>query len=325
MRRPGRAFVFHSALCAALIACGAHAQTWPSKPVRLVVPFPPGGSTDIVARQLTEKLAPDLGQPFIIDNRGGAAGTIAADHVAKAAPDGYTLLFGSPPDQVTTLFLRASLPYRPDKDLAPVALVVRGTNALVVNPSVPARTVKEFVALAKRKPGSLTFSSAGIGNTSHLAGELFKIEAGIDMLHVPHNGSAAAATAVIGGHVDLLFASPISVQPMVQAGKLRALAVSAERRVPVFPNVPTFAEAGYPGMIVEPFFCVVVPANTPPEIIGKLNAAINRALQSPDVKKRFADAGFETVGGSPQQLGQFLVKERERWGRVIRTAKIKAE
>jgi tripartite-type tricarboxylate transporter receptor subunit TctC len=312
-------------LLTALISFGAHAQAWPSKPVRLVVPFAAGGSTDIVARQLTEKLAPELGQPIIVDNRGGAAGTIAADHVAKAAPDGYTLLFGSPPDQVTTLFLRASLPYRPDKDFAPVALVVRGTNALTVNPSVPARTVKEFVALAKRKPGALTFSSAGVGNTSHLSAELLKVEAGINVLHVPHNGNAAATIAVVGGHVDALFTSPIGAQKLVEAGKLRALAVTSEQRVPVFPDVPTFGQAGFPGIVVYTFFCVLAPANTPADVVARLNAAINKALQMPDVKKRLAEVGFETAGGSPQQLQQFLGKERERWGRVIKGANIKSE
>jgi len=303
----------------------AGAQTWPNRPVRLVVPFAAGGSTDLVARQLTEKLAADLGQQFVVDNRGGAAGTIGADHVAKAAPDGYTLLFGAPPDQVTTLFLRASLPYQPEKDFAPVALVVRGTNVLTINPSVPGKNLKEFVTLAKRKPGMLTFSSAGIGNTSHLSGELLKVEAGIDILHVPHNGNAAATIAVVGGHVDALFTSPIGAQKLVEAGKLRALAVTSEQRVPVFPDVPTFGQAGLPGIVVYTFFCILVPANTPADIVAKLNAAINRVLQLPDVKKRLADVGFETAGGSPQQLQQFLGKERERWGRVIKTANIKTE
>lgn len=323
--RGALSFVPYASLLTALIAFGAHAQAWPSKPVRLVVPFAAGGSTDIVARQLAEKLAPELGQPIIVDNRGGAAGTIAADHVAKAAPDGYTLLFGSPPDQVTTLFLRASLPYRPDKDFAPAALVVRGTNALTVNPSVPARTVKEFVALAKRKSGALTFSSAGVGNTSHLSAELLKVEAGINVLHVPHNGNAAATIAVVGGHVDALFTSPIGAQKLVEAGKLRALAVTSEQRVPVFPDVPTFGQAGFPSIVVYTFFCVLVPANTPAEIVARLNVAINKALQMPDVKKRLAEVGFETAGGSPQQLQQFLGQERERWGRVIKGANIKSE
>jgi tripartite-type tricarboxylate transporter receptor subunit TctC len=301
------------------------AQTWPAKPVRLVVPYVAGGSTDLVARQITERLSADLGQQFIIDKKGGAAGTIGADYVAKAAPDGYTLLFGSPPDQVTTLFLRASLPYQPDKDLAPVALIVRGTNALAINPSVPAKNLKEFVALAKRKPGTLTFSSAGIGNTSHLSGELMKVETGIDILHVPHNGNAAATIAAVGGHVDALFTSPIGSQKLIEAGKLRALAVTSEQRVPVFSDVPTFGQAGYPGVVVYTFFSIHVPANTPADIVAKLNAAINRALNVPEVKKRLADVGFETAGGSPQQLREFLVKERERWGRVIKAANIKTE
>ena len=312
------------ALVFALIGT-AHAQTWPAKPVRLVVPYVAGGSTDMVARQITEKLSAELGQQFVIDNRGGAAGTIGADHVAKAAPDGYTLLFGSPPDQVTTLFLRASLPYQPEKDFAPVALAVRGTNVLTINPSVPAKNLQEFVALAKRKPGTLTFSSAGIGNTSHLSGELLKVEARIDILHVPHNGNAAATIAVVGGHVDALFTSAIGVQKLVEAGKLRALATTGEQRVPVFPEVPTFGQAGYPGVVVYTFYCILAPANTPADIVARLNAAINRALQSADVKKRFADVGFETVGGTPQQLQQFLAKERERWGRVIKAANIKTE
>lgn len=301
------------------------AQTWPAKPVRLVVPFIAGGSTDLVARQIIERLSADFGQQFLIDNKGGAAGTIGADYVAKAAPDGYTLLFGSPPDQVTTLFLRASLPYQPDKDFAPVALIVRGTNALAINPSVPAKSVKEFVALAKRKPGTLTFSSAGIGNTSHLSGELMKVETGIDMLHVPHNGNAAATIAAVGGHVDALFTSPIGSQQLVEAGKLRVLAVTSEQRVPVFPDVPTFGQAGYSGVVVYTFFCILAPANTPADIVAKLNAGINRALSLPEVKKRLADVGFETVGGSPQQLREFLVKERVRWGRVIKAANIKTE
>ena len=303
----------------------AQAQTWPAKPVRLVVPYAAGGSTDMVARQITEKLSADLGQPFLIDNRGGAAGTIGADYVAKSAPDGYTLLFGSPPDQVTTLFLRASLPYQPEKDLAPVTLAVRGTNVLTINPSVPAKSLQEFVALAKRKPGTLTFSSAGVGNTSHLSGELLKVEAGIDILHVPHNGNAAAIIAVVGGHVDALFTSAIGVQKLVEAGKLRALATTAEQRVPVFPEVPTFGQAGFPGVVVYTFYCVLVPANTPADIVAKLNAAINRALQSPDVKKRFADVGFETTGGTPQQLQHFLGAARARWGRVIKAANIRTE
>lgn len=318
-------FVPHASLCVALIACGAQAQTWPAKPVRLVVPYTAGGSTDVLARQLAEKLAPELGQTIVVENRGGASGTIAADYVAKAAPDGYTILFGSPPDQVTTLFLRASLPYRPDKDFAPVTLVVRGTNVLTINPAVPAKTVKEFVALAKRKPGALTFSSAGIGNTSHLSGELLKVEAGINMLHVPHNGNAPAMIAVLGGHVDALFQSPISAQKMVEAGKLRALAVTSEQRVPVFPDVPTFGEAGYPGVVVYIFYCLLAPANTPADVIGKLNAAMNKVLQASDMKKRLADLAFEAAGGTPGQLQQFLANERTRWGKVIKAAQIKAE
>lgn len=313
---------------AVLVGCTigvASAQTWPAKPIKVVIPFPAGGSTDILARILTEKLAAELGQTLVVDNRGGAAGTIGADFVAKSPPDGYTILFASPPDQVTTIFLRQRLPYDPAKDFAPVVLLMRGSNVLTTRPSLPVANVQELVALARAKPGTLTFSSAGVGNTSHLSGELFKVEAKIDILHVPHKGNAEAATAVLGGHIDMLFQSPIAAAKQIAAGKLKPLAVTADQRVAALPNVPTFAEAGFPGIVVAPFYCFVVAAQTPAEIVSRLNVATNKVLQMRDVREKLSEFGFDIAGGSPEQLRNFLGVERERWGRVIREARIKPE
>jgi tripartite-type tricarboxylate transporter receptor subunit TctC len=308
-----------------LAPSAAHAQAWPNRPVKLMVPYPPGGTTDIVARLVAPKIAEAIGQPVIVDNKGGAGGTIGADAVAKSAADGYTMLLGTPPDQVTGQFLTKQLAYDPARDFAPVALLVRGPNVFVVHPSVPAQTVPEFLALARREPGKLNFASAGKGNTSHLSGELLKARAGIDIVHVPYRGNAPASQDLLAGHVQALFEAPAASLGNIREGKVRPLAVTSATRLKSMPNVPTFAEGGVSGMEVYTWFSILVPAKTAPEIVAKLNAAARRALDDPMIRGRLEDMSFEVVGGTPDVLGRFIAAERVKWEKVIKDAAITAD
>ncbi|MBS4047354.1 MAG: tripartite tricarboxylate transporter substrate binding protein [Alphaproteobacteria bacterium] len=309
----------------ALLPAAALAQAYPSRPITLVVPYPPGGTTDIVARLVAPKIAEQLGQSIVIENKGGAGGTIGAGFVTKSAPDGYTLLLGTPPDQVTAQFLTKQISYDPAKDFAPISLLVRGPNVLVVNPNVPAKTLAEFVALAKQQPGKLNFASAGKGNTSHLSGELFKVRAGIDITHVPYRGNAPASQDLLAGHVQALFEAPAASLGNIRDGRARPLAVTSAQRLKTLPDVPTFAEAGVQGVEVYTWFSILAPAKTPPEIIAQLNKATSAALADAGIRARLEEMSFEVVGGAPDVLGKFITVERVKWEKVIKDAGITAD
>jgi tripartite-type tricarboxylate transporter receptor subunit TctC len=268
------------------------AQPWPNKPIKIVVPFAPGGATDIIGRLVAQKLGDRIGQPVVIENKPGAGTTIGNAAVAKAAPDGYTLLF-APTPFVITQALYPGLPYDAAKDFAPVALLAVSPFILVVNDALPAKNVGELVALAKAKPGTLTFCSAGSGSVPHLAGELFKLNGRVDIVHVPYKGGGPAITDLIGGQVNMMFVTPIEVMQHVQSGKLRVLATTASRRLPALPNVPTVQESGVPEFDVYAFFGVLAPAGTPRDIVDRLAAELERVMAEPDVVQRFAEQSAE--------------------------------
>lgn len=316
-----------SALLAGLaLFCGsaAHSQDdgYPNRPVRIVVPFAAGGSTDVVARILGDKLQAEFKQPFLIDNRAGASGNIGADAVAKAAPDGYTLLMGTTGVLSINSYLFKNMSYDPGRDFAPVSYTSLITNILVVQQDVPARSVAELIALAKAQPGKLSFASSGAGSSTHLSGELFKAMAGVDILHVPYRGSSQALTDVIAGQVTMLFDNAPSSMPFVQQGKLRALAVTSSKRMPNLPDVPTVDEAGVKGYESLSWSGIVAPAATPKPVIEKLNRAIDRILKTDEVKAKLAGLGVEPVGGPPEAFSRHIRAENEKWSRLIKAANI---
>ena len=301
----------------------AHAQDdYPNRPVRIIVPFAPGGSTDVVARILAEKLGTELKQNFVVENRSGAGGNIGADAVAKAAPDGYTLLMGTTGVLAINKYLYKDLSYDAERDLAPVSYTSLITNILVVNPQVPVRTVAELVQLARAKPGSLTFASSGAGSSTHLSGELFKSMAGVDILHVPYKGSSQALVDVMAGQVTMLFDNAPSSMPFIEQGKLRAVAVTSTKRLANLPDVPTIDEAGVKGYESLSWSGIAAPAATPRRVIDRLNATIEKILRSDDVKQRFAALGVEPVGGPPEAFARHIRAESEKWGRVVKAANI---
>lgn len=299
----------------AVTASGA-AAAYPEKPIRLVVPYTPGGVTDLLARAVGEKLGKSLGQSVVVDNRPGGGANIGADLVAKSPPDGYTLLMGSAATHAINSSLYRQIPYDHVKDFAPVTLVAKVPNILVVHPSVPAQSVKELIALAKAKPGQLNFGSSGSGGTIHLSGELFKSMAGIDMVHIPYKGSAPAVTDLLGGQIQVMFDS--SVIPYVNAGKLRALGVTSARRSSALPDVPTIAEAGLPGYEATAWFGILAPAGTPREIITKLNTEIVRALNDPEMQERLRSQGAEVAGNTPEEFAAFIKAETQKWAKVVK-------
>jgi tripartite-type tricarboxylate transporter receptor subunit TctC len=305
------------------IGLGAWAQDdYPNRPVRIIVPFAPGGSTDVVARILADKLGTQFKQTFIVENKPGAGGNIGADAVAKASPDGYTLLMGTTGVLAINKYLYKNMSFDPDRDLAPVSYTSLITNILVVNPQVPARTVAELLALAKADPGKYTFASSGAGSSTHLSAELFKSMAGVDILHVPYKGSSQALTDVMAGQVTMLFDNAPSSIPFIEQGRLRAVAVTSTKRLPNLPDVPTIDEAGVKGYESLSWSGIVAPAATPRRIVDKLNAAIDRILREPDVRQRFASLGVEPVGGPPEDFSRHIRGEAEKWGRVVKTANI---
>ena len=312
------------ALAAALLSAftASAADDWPSRPVKIIVPFAPGGSTDVVARILADKLQAELRQPFVVENRAGAGGNIGADVVAKSNPDGYTLLMGTTGVLAINNYLYKDMSFDPQRDFAPVSYTSLITNILVVNANVPAKTVQDLVALAKAKPGELTFASSGAGSSTHLSAELFKSMTGTNILHVPYKGSSQAITDVMAGQVTMLIDNAPSSLPFVQQGKLRALGVTSLKRMPALPDVPTIDESGVKGYESLSWSGIVAPAATPRPIIMKLNAAIEHVLAMPDVKKKFADLGVEPVGGAPENFARHIKAESEKWGRVVKTANI---
>jgi len=315
-----------SVAVAALVfaAAAALAQSYPSRVVRMVVAYPPGGSIDVVARLVNQRLTSAFGQQFIIDNRAGAAGNIGTDYVAKAANDGYTLLMGSAASISSAPAVYAKLPYDPVRDLAPITLIVTIPYLLLVNPAYPAQSVKELLALARARPGQLNYGSAGTGTTSHLAMELFRSMAGIQVTHVPYKGSAPAATDLVGGQLQLLFDAPPSSLPFVRSGRLRALGISTLRRTPLLPDMPTIHEAGVPGYEVLTWSGICAPAGTPKAVVARLNEAIVQGVTSRETRDRFAALGADVVANSSEEYRKFILAELAKWSRVIREAGVVA-
>ncbi len=302
-----------------LFALTVQAQSYPSKPVRVVVPYPPGGPTDIVARVLFQQVAESTGQQFLIDNRAGAGGNIGAEAVAKAPADGYTLLIGTTAHAIN-MSLFKSLNYDVQKDLAPVSLLTQGPLVLVTHPQFPANSIKELIDMAKAKPGSLNFASSGNGQSTHLSAELFNSMAGIKMVHVPYKGSAPALGDVMSGQVGIMFDTTLSAMPFVKAGKLKALGVTSPQRTPAAPDVPTIAESGLPGYEVFAWNGVLVPAGTPKPIVTQLNEEIRKAMQLPQVREKFSAQGFAASWNTPDQFGVFVRNEVDKWARTIKAS-----
>lgn len=295
----------------------ALAQGYPAKSIRVVAPFAPGGALDLTARTVGQKMQESMKQTIVVDNRPGAGGVIGGDIVAKAASDGYTVLLASPAEIAVLPHLQ-KMPYSVEKDLAPVSLAVITPLVLVVNPSLPVKNVKELIALAKARPGELTYASAGTGGVQHLAGELLKITMKIDLVHVPYKGAGPIMPDLVGGHVPMAFTGMPPSMPFVRAGKLRALAVTTTKRSAAAPEVPTMAEAGVPGFDISNWFAYFVPAGTPKDAIARLNTEINRGLRMQDVKAKLANVGAETVGTSPEELGRFVRSESEKFAKLIK-------
>jgi tripartite-type tricarboxylate transporter receptor subunit TctC len=314
-----------AAALAALIAASvpAPAQDFPSKPIRILVGASAGGLVDIVARTYAQKLQDRSGQSVVVENRTGATGTHAADFVAKAPPDGYNLLLGYPAIMVVLPILNPNIPYDAAKDFAPVVHFGTAANVLVVNKDLPVHSVQELIALAKAKPGTLTFASQGIGSSAHMAAEQFRLTAGIDIVHVPYRGSAPAVTDLVGGQVNMMFDNVTFTLPQVQGGKVRALGVTADKRSGVLPNVPTMAEAGLPDVQGGVWFALFAPTGTPPTVIAYLNKEAREIFALPDVRGRFETQGLVLPLGPPEALGAFVTEERNRWGDVIRRASIR--
>src|SRR5262245_61276271 len=302
----------------------AHAQSYPSRPVRMVVPFPPGGGTDVVGRLLAQKLTGALKQQVVVDNRAGAAGRIGAEHVARSAPDGYTLLMATTTVIITAPALFPKLPYDSLRDFAPISPVSTGTYVLVVHPSVPARSVKQLIALAKARPGQLNFASSGPGDTNHLSGELFQIDAGVKLVHVPYKGAAPGTLSVIMGETDLMFSNIVPAIPPIQAGRLRPVGITSLKRSPMLPTVPTVAESGLPGFNVETLYAVLGPAGMPKPIVRQLNEAIAKASRSPETRERLEADGSQVLTSTPDELEKLMIAEIGKWAKVISQAGIKA-
>jgi tripartite-type tricarboxylate transporter receptor subunit TctC len=322
---PGLARFLVATMALGLLAGGAQAQTYPSKPIRLVVPFPPGGTTDILARTVGQKMTENWGQPVVIDNRPGAGGNIGSDLVAKAAPDGYTLLMATISTHAINVSLYKNLPFDSVRDFAPVSRIGTLPNILIVHPSVPVKSVKELIELAKSKPGELNFASSGVGTSLHLSGELFNSMAGVKLVHVPYKGSSPALADLLGGQVKIMFDNLPSALPHVKAGKLKPLAVTSAKRATVLPEVPTVMESGLPGFEVTSWFAIFVPAKTPTEIVAKLNGEIVKILNSGDVKEKLAQIGVDPAPTTPEALAAFAKAETEKWGKVVKATGASAD
>jgi tripartite-type tricarboxylate transporter receptor subunit TctC len=313
------------ALVASVATPPAQAQSFPSKPVRMVIPFPPGGPLDAVGRTIAQKLTEAWGQNVVVDNRPGAGGNIGADLVAKSAPDGYTVVMGALSTHAVNPSLYPKMPYDAIKDFAPISLVAVTPNVLVVNPSLQVNTAKEFIAYAKANPGKLAFGSGSNGSAGHLAGELFKAETGADMLHVPFKGAAPAMQALLAGDTQLMFDNLASSTPQVKAGKLRALAVTTAQRSKLAPELPTLAEAGLPGFDITTWFGLLAPAGTPPEIIARWNSEVTRILNAPEVRERLLLLGVEPAPNSPQAFAQFIGSEMAKYARIVKLSGAKVD
>ena len=302
------------------VTMAAAQDAFPTRPVSLVIPFPAGGSTDLVGRIVAEKMSSLLGQQIVVDNRGGAGGNVGSAVVAKAEPDGYTILMGTVATHAINPALYKKMPYDPVADFAPISLLVVVPNVLVVNPDFPAQNVQELIALAKEKPGELSYASSGNGTPLHLSGELFKSMAGVDIVHVPYKGAGPALIDVMGGHVPIMFDNLPSSTEHIKAGKLRGLAVTTAERAPSMPDLPTIAESGLPGYETYTWNALFAPAGTPPEVIAKLNEAAVAAVKDPAVQAKLADVGASVVGSTPEELGEHVKAEMAKWAPVVKAS-----
>ena len=309
----------------ALAAAAAAQSDYPTRPISMVVGFAPGGGTDTLARILAKTVGDDLGQQVVVENKPGASGTIATNYVARSAPDGYTILLGTVGSLSVAPHIMKGLPYDPLHDLAPITLAVAFPNVIVVQPSLPAKSLADFVSLAREKPGTLTYASSGVGGAGHLAGELLKSMAKIDIVHVPFKGGGPAMQAFLGKQVDSFFATPVSSVKQVQAGRARALATTGKKRTALMPDVPTVAESGYPQYEALNWYAYVAPAKTPRPIIERLNRELVKALHDPQVTPLLAKQGLEPHTGSPEELARYIKSEYDTWGRVVKEAGIKAQ
>ena len=312
---------------AVLALCGcssAFAQSYPTKPIRMIVAYPPGGGTDIVGRMMAQKLSENLAQTVVIDNRGGAAGSIGSEIAAKSVPDGYTILMGNVAPNAINVSLYAKLGYDPVRDFEPVSLVASTPNILVVHPTLAVKTVSDLIALAKAKPGTLNYPSAGLGSSSHLAGELLDSIAGVKMVHIPYKGGGPALTDLLGGQMQLMFATMPAAMPHVRSGKLRAVAVTSAKRSQAMPELPTIGET-LKGYEASTWYGVLAPARTPRPIVTKLHGEIVKILGVAETRDKLLLQGFEPVGGTPAEFGAYIKSEIEKWGKVVKAAGIRAE
>jgi tripartite-type tricarboxylate transporter receptor subunit TctC len=311
-------------LAAALAAGVAQAQGWPAKPVKMVVPFPAGGPTDVLTRALSDKLSGGLGQPVVVDNKPGAGGSIGADFVAKSVPDGYTLLMGTGSTHSVGPYL-SKLPYDPQKDFTPVVYVGFATNLLVISPTLGVSTVQDLVDVARRNPGRLNYASSGIGSVAHLTSEMFAAQAGIKITHVPYKGTQLSIPDLISGQVALLFDNVMTAKPHVDSKRLKAVAISSLKRSPLMPDVPTLDESGLTGFDSWNWFGIFGPAGTPRAVVERVNNEMNRILSDPAIRERFAQLGFETTGGTPSEFAAVVASEGRKWSKVIHDANVKPE
>jgi tripartite-type tricarboxylate transporter receptor subunit TctC len=313
-----------AALFVVAAANGAMAQAWPSKPVRMIVPFPAGGPTDVVTRAMADKLGSQLGQPVVVENKPGAGGAIGADFVAKGAPDGYTLVMATTSTHSIGPYL-AKLPYDPQKDFTPIVWVGNATNILVVPPSLGVNSVAELIALAKKDPGKLNYATSGVGTVVHLTSELFANTAGIQLTHVPYKGVQLSIPDLLSGQVSMLFDNIMTAQTHIKSGRLKALGISSLTRSPLVPDVPTIAEAGLPGFESVTWFGVFGPAGTPKAVVERMNLEVNKALADPAIRERFATLGFEPAGGTPAEFAAVVQRDAAKWSKVIKDANVKPE
>jgi tripartite-type tricarboxylate transporter receptor subunit TctC len=316
------AFVF--GLVAALLGSAVLAQTYPSKPVRLIVTYPPAGSSDLMARILGQKLSELWGQPVIVENKAGAAGSIGMDYAAHQPPDGYSSLIGNLGPTVVNPIL-SKVPFDVERDFVPVSLIATGPNILVVNPNTPAMTLGELIAYARANPGKLNFGSGGSGSVAHLSGEMFKSQAHIDIVHVPYKGGILSVNDLLAGNVQLVFSDALPVMQHIRAGKLRALAVTSPERSPLAPEIPTCVESGLPGLVAVNWWGVLLPAGTPKVIADKFRADLVKVMQDPDVKEKFATLGVDAMSGTPEQFGAYIKSETAKYAKLIKEANIHAE
>lgn len=306
-------------------ALAADATNWPTQPVKLIVPFAPGGTSDVLAREIAARLQVALKQTVVVDNKAGAGGVLGADSVAKAAPDGYTVLLGTIATHAINPALMPKMPYKADRDFAPVILLGKISNVLLIGPGAQARTVKDIVAAAKAKPGDITFASAGQGTSQHLSGEVFRLMTGADLTHVPYKGSAPAIQDVMGGQVPMSFETVTVALPQIKAGKVKAVAVTSARRSAQLPDVPTLAESGVPGFDVSSWQALYLPAGTPPAIVAKLNAEVQKIVAQPEVKAKMESLGLEYAPNTPAQFTEFQKAEQARWAKVIKDGNVKPD